>query len=93
MPKYFPFKISGYYLYFTSHCTLECMHAHASDKELTEEGSAKMFVRSDGSTKVTERGRLKDREIAEIQKFIKNNYEVMYATWRTMSFNGFYVGE
>ncbi len=34
MPKYFPFKINGYYLYFTSHCILKCMHVHASDEEL-----------------------------------------------------------
>ena len=93
MPKYYPFKISGYYLYFTSHCTLECMHVHASDKSLTEEGSAKFYVRSDGSTKVMERGILKEREILEIQKFIQNNYDEMYATWRTMSSNGFYRSE
>ena len=80
MPKYFPFKICGYYLYFTSHCTLECMHAHASDEELTEKGSAKFFVQSDGSSRVMERGRLKDREISVIQKFIHENYESMYIT-------------
>ena len=90
MPKYFPFKICGYYLYFTSHCILECMHVHASDEELTEKGSAKFFVRSDGSSKVMERGRLKDREILTIQNFIRENYEAMYATWRTISANGFY---
>lgn len=90
MPKYFNFKICGYYLYFTSHCILECMHAHASDEKLTEAGSAKFFVRSDGTSKVMERGRLKDREIAAIQKFIRENYESMYITWRTMSMNGFY---
>lgn len=90
MPKYFNFKICGYYLYFTSHCTVECMHAHASDEKLTESGSAKFFVRSDGSSRVMERGRLKDREIAAIQKFICENYESMYITWRTMSTNGFY---
>ena len=44
MPKYYPFKIAGYYLYYTSHCTLECMHAHASDRDLTEKGSAKFFI-------------------------------------------------
>ena len=71
MPKYYPYKICGYYLYYTSHCTLECMHVHASDEELSESGAAKFFVRSDGSTKVTERGRLNDREIREIQVFIK----------------------
>ena len=26
MPKYYEFKIAGYYLYFTSFCTVECMH-------------------------------------------------------------------
>lgn len=90
MPKYFPFKICGYYLYFTAHCVVECMHVHASNEELTEPGSAKFFVRSDGSSKLTARGRLKDREIVAIQKFIKDNYETMYATWRTLSANGFY---
>ncbi len=91
MPKYFPFKICGYYLYFTSHCTLECMHVHASGAELTEAGSAKFFVRNDGSSKLQNRGRLNDREIRIIQNFIKENYESMYMTWRTMSVNGFYM--
>ena len=40
MPKYFQDKVAGYYLYFTMHCVIECMHAHASDKKLTETGSA-----------------------------------------------------
>ena len=69
------------------------MHVHASDRTLTEEGAAKFYVRSDGSTKVTERGILKDRDILEIQKFIKNNYNEMYATWRTMSDKGFYISD
>ena len=58
MPKYFSFKVCGYYLYFTSHCVVECMHAHASDEELTEAGSAKFFVRGDGSSRITNRGKL-----------------------------------
>ncbi len=90
MPKYYPFKICGYYLYFTSHCTLECMHVHASDEELTEAGSAKFFVRSDGSSRIMNRGRLNEHEIGMIQKFIQQNYEAMYITWRTLSVNGFY---
>lgn len=44
MPKYYPFKIAGYYLYFTSKCIVEAMHVHASDSKLTEETSAKFFV-------------------------------------------------
>ena len=90
MPKYYPFKIYGYYLYFTSHCVLECMHAHASDEELTEAGSAKFFVRSDGSTRLMNRGTLNDRQINGIKKFIQQNYEAMYITWRTISNNGYY---
>ena len=31
MPKYYEFKVAGYYLYFTSFCVVECMHVHASD--------------------------------------------------------------
>ena len=93
MPKYFPYKIGGYYLYFTSHCVLECMHVHASDEELSEGGSGKFFVRSDGSSRVVNRGKLNDREIRIIQEFIRNNYEIMYATWRTISPNGFYEGK
>ncbi len=29
--------------YFTSHCVIECMHVHASDRKLTEAGSAKFL--------------------------------------------------
>ena len=50
MPKYYEFKVAGYYLYFTSYCVIECMHVHASDRKLTETGSAKFFVRDNGDT-------------------------------------------
>ena len=61
MPKYYEFKVYGYFLYFTSHCIVEAMHVHASDGKLAEEGSAKFFVRADGSSRVMARGRLNDR--------------------------------
>ena len=92
MPKYFPYKICGYYLYYTSHCILECMHVHASNEELTEGGSAKFFVKSNGDTRLMNKGRLTDSEIRTIQKFIKENHESMYATWRILSNNGYYEG-
>jgi len=50
MPKYYDFKVAGYYLYFTSFCVVECMHVHASDSKLSEGGSAKFFVKSNGDT-------------------------------------------
>ena len=71
MPKYYEFKIAGYYLYFTSYCVIECMHVHASDRKLTESGSAKFFVKDNGDTVLQNRGILNDREIRKIQEFIK----------------------
>lgn len=90
MPKYYSYKICGYYLYFTSHCIVEAMHVHASDKQLTEAGSAKFFVKGNGDTTVENRGILNDREIAKIRAFIKENYMEMYKTWLTLSSNRFY---
>ena len=52
MPKYYEYKVCGYYLYYTSHCVIEAMHVHASDRKLTEAGSAKFFVKSNGDTTV-----------------------------------------
>ena len=77
MPKYYEYKIAGYYLYFTSYCVIECMHVHASDRKLTEAGSAKFFVKDNGDTVLQNRGILNDREIRKIQEFIKQNYQEM----------------
>ena len=90
MPKYYEFMVAGYYLYFTSHCVIECMHVHASDRRLTEEASAKLFVKSDGDTVVQDAGVLSDRELRKIQKFIKLNYQEMYLKWSAYSQQGFY---
>ncbi len=92
MPKYFEFKVAGYYLYFTSKCIVECMHVHASDRKLTEAGSAKFFVKENGDSEVTVRGILTDRDIRKIQIFIKDNYKEMYLKWAGYSDQGFYQG-
>lgn len=90
MPKYYEYKIEGYYLYFTSFCTIECMHVHASDKKMSESGSAKFFVKENGDSVLQKRGILSDREIRKIQIFIKNNYQEMYLKWSQYSKQGFY---
>lgn len=90
MPKYYPFKVYGYYLYFTSFCLIECMHVHASDSKLTEGGSAKFYVRSDGSTVLKKQEMLSDVEVRKIQGFIKEHYLEMYELWKTESRFGFY---
>lgn len=90
MPKYYSFKVCGYYLYFTSHCIIEAMHVHASDTQLTESSSAKFFVMSNGDTTVENRGVLNDKEISKIREFIKENYRDMYIKWSSFSDKGFF---
>ena len=92
MPKYYELKVAGYYLYFTSFCVVECMHVHASDKKLTEAGSAKFFVKGNGDSVLQNKRILTDWEIGKIQAFIKENYEKMYEKWAQYSENGFYRG-
>ena len=92
MPKYYPFKVYGYYLYYTSFCIIECMHVHASDTRLSESGSAKFFVKRDGSTVVQKQGVLSDIEVRKIQGFIKEHYLEMYELWKTDSDSDFYPG-
>ena len=93
MPKYYPFKIAGYYLYFTSKCIVEAMHVHASDSKLTEETSAKFFVKGNGDSVLQAKGVLTDKEINKIQAFIKINYQDMYNKWVEFSTQGFYNKE
>lgn len=66
------------------------MHVHASDRKLTETGSAKFFVKDNGDTLVQNRGILNDREIRKIQEFIKQNYQEMYLKCSEYSQEGFY---
>lgn len=46
-------------------------------------------MKGDGDTEVVQRGRLTDRELATIRRFIKENYLDMYETWARYSDNGF----
>ena len=68
------------------------MHVHASDKKLTEAGSAKFFVKGNGDSVLQNKRILADWEIGKIQAFIKENYEKMYEKWAQYSENGFYRG-
>ena len=92
MPKYYDFMVCGYFLYFTAECIIEAMHVHASDRKLTEAGSAKFFVKENGDTYVQYSGRLTDLEIRKIQRFIKENYVEMYQKWSSLSDEGFFRG-
>ena len=92
MPKYYDFMVCGHFLYFTASCIVEAMHVHASDRQLTEAGSAKFFVKENGDTVVQHQGRLTDRQVHIIQRFIKENYLEMYQKWSALSDEGFYHG-
>ena len=88
MPEYYEFKVCGYYLYYTASCVIEAMHA--SDRKLTQAGSAKFFVKSDGDTTIEKQGQLNEREVREIRKFIKKNYKEMYLKWQQLANTGYY---
>ena len=90
MPKYFPFKVAGYYLYYTMECVIECMHVHASDARLTEGGSAKLFVKPDGDTIIQHKGKVSDADMRKIQKYIQLNHETMFEMWSRNSEHGYY---
>lgn len=90
MPKYTSDVVAGYILYFTSKCTIEAMHVHASDKELSETGSAKLYVYDNGDTKVERFGNVNHVDMKKIQLYIKANYKIMYEKWCMYSENGFY---
>lgn len=92
MPKYYEYKVAGYFLYFTSKCIIECMHVHASDSALTQSKVAKFFVKENGETQIENRGDLTQIEIRKIQAFIKENYKEMYQYWQKFSEEGFYKG-
>ena len=49
------------------------MHVHASDRRLTEQGSAKLFVKGNGDTIVKDKGILTDKELRIIREFVKDN--------------------
>ena len=90
VPKYYEFKVCGYYLYYTASCVIEAMHVHASDRKLTEADSAKFFVKSNGDTTVEKQGTLTEREVRKIRAFIKEHYKEMYLKWMELSDTGFY---
>ena len=93
MPKYYDFKVCGYYLYFTAKCIIEAIHVHASDSKLTEEGAAKCFVKENGDTEIQKKGVLSQKELKIIRKFIKENYKEMYKKWSALSDSGFFTGK
>ncbi len=90
MPKYTNDVVAGYILYFTSKCVIEAMHVHASDKELSETGSAKLYVYENGDTKIQQWGTVNEQDMNKIQAYIKINYKLMYEKWSRYSDNGFY---
>ena len=93
LPKYYDFKVCGYYLYFTAKCIIEAFHVNASDSKLTEEGAEKFFVKENGDTEIQKKGVLSQKELKIIQKFIKENYKEMYKKWSALSDSGFFTGK
>ena len=45
MPKYYEYKVCGYYLYYTSHCVIESMHVHAVIVSLQKLGQQSFLLK------------------------------------------------
>ena len=90
MPKYTNDVVAGYILYFTSKCVIEAMHVHASGRELSEVGSAKLYVYENGDTKVTRWGTVSEQDMKKIRQYIKANHTQMYKKWCIYSDNDYY---
>jgi hypothetical protein len=60
---------------------------------MSEDSSAKFFVKADGSSVMKRRGDLSRKEQVGIQRYIKKHYMSMYAKWARMSKQGFFVGK
>ncbi len=90
MPKYTNDIVAGYVLYFTSKCVIEAMHVHASDRELSETGSAKLYVYENGDTKVNRWGTVNEKDMEKIRDYIRINHKLMYEKWKKYSDNGYY---
>ena len=83
MPKFYDFMICGYYLYFTSHCIIEAMHVHASDKHLTESCSAKLFVMSNDYSNVNlSKNNAKHLDYTSCIEMGHSNYKTL-SNWQT----------
>lgn len=92
MGKYVEYKVAGYWMYYTSHCLNEgIIHVHATDKgKLSEAGSAKIWVHSDGTSTVAKRGLLNDRDLLEIQDWIFDNIDIIDKEWYKNNMGGEY---
>ena len=91
MPDYFSSTVCGYRLYFTSSCTIEAFHVHASNKrKYDEKTAAKQFVYANGDTRVMRCGDVSTKDMTAIQRFIKANYLSMYALWQQYSAQTYY---
>lgn len=77
-------------MYFTMACTVECMHAHASDRQLTETGSAKLFIKPNGDTVIQNQGQVSASDMRKIQRYIKINHVTMFENWSKYSVHGYY---
>ena len=60
---------------------------------LLKPSSGKFFVKENGDSIVQNKGKINDRCIRRIQRFIKDNYKEMYRKWAAISDTGYYKGE
>lgn len=82
MGKYTEERIAGYILYYTMKCLGEgIIHVHANKDKMTEKSIAKLWVYSDGSSKLANPSTINQRDLQIIQDWIKNNIDLIENEW------------
>ena len=82
--KFLNLMVKGYKLYFTAHCINEPLHIHASDKQLTETGSLKLWMDMHGNTIIAHQlHNIPDHIVTRIRRTVKLNRILIIEKWES----------
>lgn len=89
MGKYTEERINGYILYYTMKCLGEgIIHVYANKSSMTENSLAKLWVYSDGTSKLAKPSKISTRDLKAIQDWIKINIDLIEADWKSNNQGG-----
>ncbi|MCL2087631.1 MAG: DUF4160 domain-containing protein [Oscillospiraceae bacterium] len=90
MGKLKKYKIGNHYLYITSKCTPggEPPHIHSNKSKMLSPSSAgKLWVNSDGTSKVEKSGGASTQELKAIKDWLLDNIAVVQGEWEKLGGN------
>ena len=82
MGKYTEERIRGYILYYTMKCLGEgIIHVHANKARMTEDSIAKLWVYSDGTSRLAKPSSINNKDLKAIQNWVRNNIDLIERDW------------